>query len=129
VTIAEDHRLLHGAIPVADISIAMQTLIVLQAQHLAQSGHRLEALQCPLLTQSGHLSTKQVSMCGCGQVGCACHFVSKSRRLRGKKQCVRYAKVWTITGPAIAVAGAASRGVRLCSIHARMRLFDSAAPA
>jgi hypothetical protein len=26
VTIAEDHRLLHGAIPVADISIAMQTL-------------------------------------------------------------------------------------------------------
>jgi len=41
----------------------------------------------------------------------------------------RYAKVCTITGPAIAVAGPASSGVRLCSIHASTRLFDSAAPA
>jgi hypothetical protein len=40
-----------------------------------------------------------------------------------------YAKVCTITGPAIAVAGPASRGVRFCSIHASARLFDSAAPA
>jgi hypothetical protein len=43
--------------------------------------------------------------------------------------CLRYAKVCTITGPAIAVAGPASSGVRLCSIHVSTRLFDSAAPA
>ena len=43
--------------------------------------------------------------------------------------CIGYAKVCTITGPAIAVAGPASRGVRLCSIHASTRLFDSSAPA
>jgi hypothetical protein len=42
--------------------------------------------------------------------------------------CVGYAKVCTITGPAIAVAGPANRGVRLCSIHASTRLFDSSAP-
>ena len=42
---------------------------------------------------------------------------------------IRYAKACTITGPAIAVAGPASSGVRLCSIHASTRLFDSAAPA
>ncbi len=40
-----------------------------------------------------------------------------------------YAKVCTITGPAIAVAGPARSGVRFCSIHARARLFDSSAPA
>jgi hypothetical protein len=41
----------------------------------------------------------------------------------------RYAKVWTITGPASAVAGPASNGPRFCSIHAIARLFDSSAPA
>ena len=40
-----------------------------------------------------------------------------------------YAKVCTITGPAIAVAGPARSGVKFCSIHARARLFDSSAPA
>ena len=40
-----------------------------------------------------------------------------------------YAKVCTITGPAIAVAGPASSGVRFCSIHASARLFNSSAPA
>ena len=39
-----------------------------------------------------------------------------------------YAKVCTITGPAIAMAGPASRGVRLCSIHASTRLFHSPPP-
>src|ERR1700730_1827196 len=43
--------------------------------------------------------------------------------------CAAYAKVCTITGPAIAVAGPASSGVRLSSIHASARLFDSSAPA
>jgi hypothetical protein len=42
---------------------------------------------------------------------------------------VAYAKVWTITGPATAVAGPTSRGIRFCSIHATPRLFDSSAPA
>jgi hypothetical protein len=40
-----------------------------------------------------------------------------------------YAKVCTITGPATAVAGPVSRGVRFCSIHASPRLLDSSAPA
>ena len=40
-----------------------------------------------------------------------------------------YANVCTITGPAMAVAGPARRGVRLCSIQASARLFDSSAPA
>ena len=39
------------------------------------------------------------------------------------------AKVCTITGPAIAVAGPASSGARFCSIHTSARLFDSSAPA
>ena len=41
----------------------------------------------------------------------------------------RYAKVYTITGPANAVAGPLSRGARFCSIHVSARLFDSSAPA
>jgi hypothetical protein len=40
-----------------------------------------------------------------------------------------YANVWTITGPATAVAGPTSRGARLCSIQASARLFASSAPA
>ena len=41
----------------------------------------------------------------------------------------RYAKVCTITGPAIAVADSVSRGARFCLIHGSARLFDSSAPA
>ena len=37
--------------------------------------------------------------------------------------------VWTITGPAIAVAGPVKSGASSCSIHASARLFDSSAAA
>ncbi len=47
----------------------------------------------------------------------------------GRARCVCYAKVCTITGPAIAEGGPASSGVRLFSIHASARLLDSSAPA
>jgi hypothetical protein len=40
-----------------------------------------------------------------------------------------YAKVCTITGPAIAVACPTSNGARFCSIQAMARLFASSAPA
>jgi hypothetical protein len=39
--------------------------------------------------------------------------------------CTSYANVCTITGPAIAVAGPASRGVRLFSIHASFQRADA----
>jgi hypothetical protein len=56
--------------------------------------------------------------------------IIKGRQLGTAAPCwARYAKVCTMTGPAIAVAGPTRSGVRLCSIHARTRLFDSSAPA
>jgi hypothetical protein len=45
------------------------------------------------------------------------------------RDALPHANVCTITGPAVALAGPASRGVRFSSIQVSARRFDSSAPA